>query len=72
MTTGAAETPVQPALNAKQGGQNPRCAAIEAASVTVMRDNAHEGPTDVMSAVLERANMRRAYAGEFQASCRPG
>ena len=43
MTTEAAETPVQPALTAKQGGQNPRSAADEAASVTVMKDNAHEG-----------------------------
>lgn len=62
MTTGAAETPVKPALIAKQGGQYPPGEAVEAASVTVMRGNAHEGPTDVMSAVLERPNMQRAYA----------
>ena len=62
MTTGAAETPVRPALTAKQGGQNPLSAAIEAASVTVVRDNAHEEPMDLMSAVLERPNMQRAYA----------
>ena len=62
MTMEAAETPVRPALTAKQGGQNPRSAAIEAASVTVMRDHAHEEPTDVMSAVVDRPNMQRAYA----------
>jgi len=61
MTMEAAETPVQPVLTAKQGGQNPRSAAVEAASVTVVRDNAHEEPMDVMSAVLERPNMQRAY-----------
>jgi len=54
MTTEAAETPVQPALTAEQGGQNPLSAAVEAASVTVVRDNAHEEPTDVMSAVVDR------------------
>ena len=42
MTTEAAETPVQPALTAKQGGRYPLSAAAEAASVTVMKGNAHE------------------------------
>ncbi len=72
MTTGAAETPVKPARIAKQGGQNPRCAAIEAASVTVMKDNAHEGPTDVMSAVLDRPNMQRAYDRVLRNKGAPG
>jgi RNA-directed DNA polymerase len=72
MTTEAAETPVQPALTAKQSGQNPRSAAIEAASVTVVRDNAHEEPMDVMSAVLERPNMQRAYARVLRNKGAPG
>ena len=46
MTTEASETPVQPALTAKQSGQNPRSAAVEAASVAVVKDNVHEEPTD--------------------------
>ena len=46
MTTDAAETPVQPALTAKQSGQNPRSEAVEAASVAVVKDNLHEEPTD--------------------------
>jgi len=72
MTTGAAETPVQPALIAKQSGQNPRSAATEAASVTAVRDNAHEEPMDVMSAVLERPNMQRAYARVLRNKGAPG
>jgi len=72
MTTEAAETPVQPALTAKQSGQNPRSAAAEAASVTVVKDNAHEEPTDVMSAVLERPNMQRAYDRVLRNKGAPG
>ena len=62
MTTEAAEGPDQPALGAKQSGRNPPSAAAEAASVTVERENAHEEPTELMSAVLDRPNMLRAYA----------
>ena len=72
MTTEAAETPVRPALTTKQSGQNPLSAAVEAASVTVVKDNAHEGPTDVMSAVLERPNMQRAYARVLRNKGAPG
>ena len=72
MMTEAAETPVQPALTAKQGGQNSRSAASEAASVTVVRGNAHEEPMDVMSAVLERPNMQRAYARVLRNKGAPG
>ena len=72
MTTRAAETPVKPTLIAKQGGQYPPGEAVEAASVTVMRDHAHEGPTDVMSAVLERPNMQRAYARVLRNKGAPG
>jgi RNA-directed DNA polymerase len=72
MTTEAAETPVQPALTAKQSGQNPRSAAVEAASVTVVKDNAHEEPTEVMSAVLERPNMQRAYDRVLRNKGAPG
>jgi RNA-directed DNA polymerase len=72
MTTEAAETPVQPALTAKQGGENPLGAAVEAASVTVVKDNAHEEPMDVMSAVLDRPNMQRAYARVLRNKGAPG
>ena len=72
MTMEAAETPVQPALTAKQSGQNPRSTAVEAASVTVVKDNAHEEPTEVMSAVLERPNMQRAYDRVLRNKGAPG
>jgi RNA-directed DNA polymerase len=72
MTMEAAETPVQPALTAKQSGQNPRSAAVEAASVTAVKDNAHEEPTDMMSAVLERPNMQRAYDRVLRNKGAPG
>ncbi len=72
MTMEAAETPVQSALTAKQSGQNPRSAAVEAASVTVVKDNAHEEPTDVMSAVVDRPNMQRAYDRVLRNKGAPG
>ena len=62
MTMEAAATPVTPTPGAKQSGQNPPSAATEAASVTVERGNAHEEPTALMSAVVDRPNMLRAYA----------
>jgi len=72
MTTEAVEMPVKPALTAKQSGQNPRSTAVEAASVTVVKDNAHEEPMDVMSAVLERPNMQRAYDRVLRNKGAPG
>jgi len=62
MTTAAAETPVIPALGAKRSGRNPPGAAAEAASVTVERESTHEEPMELMSAVVDRPNMLRAYA----------
>ena len=62
MTTEAAETPVTPALGAEQSGRNPSSAATEEASVTVEREYTHEEPTELMSAVVDRPNMLRAYA----------
>ncbi len=62
MTTEAAATPVTPALGAEQSGRNSPSAATEAASVTVEKENAHEEPTALMSAVVDRPNMLRAYA----------
>ena len=72
MATEAAEGPVQPALGAKQSGQNPPSAAVEAASVTAVRENTHEEPMDVMSAVLERPNMQRAYTRVLRNKGAPG
>ena len=62
MTTEAAEGPVTPALGAKQSGRNLPRAATEAASVTAAREHAHEEPAELMSAVVDRPNMLRAYA----------
>jgi RNA-directed DNA polymerase len=62
MTTEAAETPVTPALGAEQSGRNPPSAATEAASVTAVREYAHEEPTELMSAVVDRPNMLKALA----------
>lgn len=69
MTTEAAETPVQPVLAAKQCGQNPPSAAVEAANVTAVRDHAHE---ELMSAVLDRPNMQRAYDRVLRNKGAPG
>lgn len=63
---------VTPALGAKQGGRNPPSAATEAASVTAVREHAHEEPTELMSAVLDRPNMLRAYARVCRNKGAPG
>jgi RNA-directed DNA polymerase len=72
MTTEAAATPVQPALKAEQGGQYSPDAAGEAASVTAVKDNTHEEPTELLSAVLDRPNMLRAYARVLRNKGAPG
>ncbi|MBR9910206.1 MAG: group II intron reverse transcriptase/maturase [Gammaproteobacteria bacterium] len=72
MMAEAAEGPIKSALGAKQGGQNPTSAASEAASVTVVRGYAHEEPTELMSAVLDRPNMQRAYARVLRNKGAPG
>jgi RNA-directed DNA polymerase len=72
MATVAAERPMQSALGAKQSGQNPPSAATEAASVTVAKDNAHEEPTELMSAVVDRLNMQRAYDRVLRNKGAPG
>lgn len=59
MTTEAAERPAEPALGATQSGRNLPSAATEAASVTAATDTAHE---ELMSAVVDRPNMLKAYA----------
>ena len=72
MATEAAERLAEPALTAKQRGQYPQSEAAEAASVTVVKDKAHEEPTDVMSAVLDRPNMQRAYDRVMRNKGAPG
>ena len=72
MTTVAAARPAQPALMAERGGQYPPDKASEAASVTAVRENAHEEPTELMSAVLDRPNMLRAYARVLRNKGAPG
>jgi len=63
MTMEAAEGPENPALGSGQGGQNPPSAAAEAASVTVVRETSpEEALASLMLAVVERENLKRAYA----------
>ena len=47
MTTEAAEGPDQPALMAERRGEYPQGEADEAASVTAVKEYAHEEPADV-------------------------
>lgn len=62
MTKEAAEGPVEmPPLTAKRCERYSQQEADEAASVTTETDHSHEGPTALLSAVLERPNMQRAY-----------
>lgn len=61
MTTEAADMLVEPALTAKGGGQYSLSAASGAASVTVAMEHAHEEPMALLSAVVDRPNMQRAY-----------
>ena len=72
MTTEAAERPVVPVLTAERGGQYPPDKAGEAASVAAVREYAHEEPTDVLSAVLDRPNMQRAYDRVMRNKGAPG
>jgi RNA-directed DNA polymerase len=72
MTTEAAAQPVVPALMAERGGQYPPDKAGEAASVTAVRENAHEEPTELLSVVLDRPNMLRAYARVLRNKGAPG
>ena len=72
MTTEATEDPVKPELSANQSGRYPRRAAVEVANVTAERENAHEEPTDLMSAVVDRPNMLRAYARVLRNKGAPG
>ena len=46
MTTEAAEGPEQPALRAERRGQHPQAEAVEAASVTAVKEYAHEEPAE--------------------------
>ncbi len=50
-----------PPLTAQQCERYSQEEADEAASVTTGTDHSHEGPTELMSVVLERSNMQRAY-----------
>jgi RNA-directed DNA polymerase len=62
MTTGAIESPAaMRALPVEERGRNPREATKEIAKVTAGTDYFHEGPMDLLSAVLDRPNMMKAY-----------
>ena len=62
MTTDVAERPVTPALVAEQSGRNPPNSAAGATGVTVVKGYAHEESKELMSAVVDRPNLLRAYA----------
>lgn len=62
MTTTATEGPAEtPALATGNCGQYSQVPAAEVANATVGTEYALEGPTDLLSAVLERPNMQKAY-----------
>lgn len=62
MTTTATARPIETlALIAEGRGQNSREQAEEVANVTVGTGNAHEEPIDLLSVVLEKPNMWKAY-----------
>lgn len=48
-------------LTAGECGQNPRAPAVETTSATTERENSHEGPTDLLSAILAPDNLRQAF-----------
>ena len=62
MTTDLAERPVTPALVAGQSGRNPPNSAAGATGVTLVKGYAHEESKELMSAVVDRPNLLRAYA----------
>lgn len=72
MTKRAAARPAQPALKAKQSGQYLPSGSVEAASVTAEKETTHEKPAELMSAVLDRPNMQRAYRRVLSNKGAPG
>ncbi len=63
MTTGAAELAVEiQTLTAGGSEQNSQEQVDEAVSVTAGKDHFHEEPLDLLSVVLARTNMQKAYA----------
>ena len=62
MTTTATVKPVETrVLTAEDRGQNSREQADEVANATVGTENAHEEPMDLLSVVLEKPNLWKAY-----------
>lgn len=73
MTTGAVEGSAEmQALTAGERGQYPRGAAAETANVTAGTDHFHEEPIDLLSAVLDRPNMLKAYDRVMRNKGAPG
>ena len=72
MTEAADRRAEKPPLTAKKRGQYSRGEVDEAANITTVTDHSHEEPTMLMSAVLERPNMQRAYDRVLRNKGAPG
>jgi RNA-directed DNA polymerase len=73
MTTRAVGKPVErQALTTAKREQSSREPVDETANVTVGEDHSHEEPTDLLSAVLDRSNMQRAYDRVLRNKGAPG
>lgn len=73
MTTGAAAKSVETqTLCAKRRGQYPCEYATEAASVTAGTEHSHEESPDLLAAILDRSNMKRAYDRVLRNKGAPG
>lgn len=73
MTTEAIEKPDEmQALSAEERGRYPRGAVDEIANVAAGTDHSHEEPMDLLSAVLDRPNMLKAYDRVMRNKGAPG
>ena len=61
-----------PPLTSGERGQYPRGTVDQCADVTVERESSHEEPMDILSAVLERPNMLKAYDRVMRNKGAPG
>jgi RNA-directed DNA polymerase len=71
-TTATAKPDEKPVLTAEGRGQYPREQANEVANVTVGTGDSHEEPMDILSVVLDRPNMQRAYERVLRNKGAPG
>lgn len=73
MTSKAADRAIEtPPLTTGECGQHPCGTADRCADVTAAKEHSHEEPADLLSAVLERPNMQRAYDRVMRNKGAPG